>query len=134
MEKHCHPSSWPEPKALSGKILTPQEMVQKNKEGMSYSLIFNHGIREMPADERFKSMAKLSITKLDNIESFNKPERSLERAKDKKDKEDIDLAFRKQTQARIAAAYQTRHVAYTLFCKNRDLYCISTSNMAILTY
>lgn len=65
---HCHPSNWPEPPTLPVKVPSAQELKVKNKEGMPYSLLFEHGTREIPPEvnecETFASLINLMFSNI----------------------------------------------------------------------
>ena len=46
---YCSFENRPEPPALNVKVPTAAELVAKNKEGSPYSLLFNHGMKEVPS-------------------------------------------------------------------------------------
>lgn len=50
MRSHPHPETWPEPPNMPINMLSTQELKAKNKEGLSYSLLFDHGVKEFTAD------------------------------------------------------------------------------------
>ncbi len=47
---HRHPNQWPAATHPPLNVPSTQELKAKNKEGMPYSLLFDHGIREEKAD------------------------------------------------------------------------------------
>lgn len=105
-QKYCSLNLRPEPPQLNVKIPTAAELVAKNKEGTPYSLLFNHGISEVPSQERFQTMGKLTLGSSDSIKDFALPERSLEKQKSRRNQKDLDASFKKTTEARSANAFK----------------------------
>jgi len=50
MRSHPPPEQWPQQPNLPLSIPSTQEIKAKNKEGLQYSLLFDHGVKEFPSD------------------------------------------------------------------------------------
>lgn len=49
MVSHCHPNQWPALEIQTG-MLSTHDLKVKNKTGMPYDLLFDHGMHEIPPD------------------------------------------------------------------------------------
>ena len=109
----------------SVRFLSKEEMKAKNKDGLSYPLLFQHGMRgeDIPAGERYQSQLTLSFSdaklKTSNNSNQDHPvelsaEVRRQREKAKEIKKDIDAVFNRGTsEANAANAYAT-HVDFSL--------------------
>lgn len=52
MISHPNPSKWSEPPKMPINMPSTQELKAKNKEGLQYSLLFDHGVKEFTAEVR----------------------------------------------------------------------------------
>jgi hypothetical protein len=84
---------------FSGSIRYPskEEMKQKNKEGLPYPLLFQHGMRgeDIPAKERYNSQLTLSYSDSKLLVGGNIPEVEvrMQNQKAREIKREIDLAY-----------------------------------------
>lgn len=94
---------------FSGSIryLSKEEMKQKNKEGLSYALLFQHGMRgeDIPAKERYNSQLTLSYSEPKLLEAGFEPSVDVRRQneKAKQIKKEIDLAYNRGCSEATAA-------------------------------
>mmetsp|Transcript_50378 Transcript_50378/g.87937 ORF Transcript_50378/g.87937 Transcript_50378/m.87937 type:complete len:192 (-) Transcript_50378:102-677(-) len=84
---------------------TTQELKAKNKEGMQYSLIFDHGLKEIPPEERLVTTNMLTIMKRRNDKGDIASEKQLMRARSKKMIQDFKETYSMTTEARYANAH-----------------------------
>lgn len=107
MRSYVHPSKQPLPPAMPVSMPTTQELKAKNKDGMSYSLLFEHGIKDIGPEDRYKSVAKLMIMnrKSDEPEADANP---LSREKLKDRVHDLRLSYNPTSQSRL----MNGHVMY----------------------
>eukprot|EP01038_Epipyxis_sp_PR26KG_P006092 gene6092-8395_t len=89
---------------------TTQELKAKNKEGMPYALLFDHGVRDIPAEDRFKTTAMMVMSKPSETfnTTFERPHKTLERQKSKQNIQDLNLSFVKSSEYNIS----TSHLAF----------------------
>ena len=83
---HINPSDMvSHPKLTQVKLMSTAELKAKNKEGTSYSLLFNHG-KPVSIEERYRTTSQEKFKLKDFEEQFSRPPNALasERAKDAK--------------------------------------------------
>lgn len=108
MSTHCHPSKMPvDTTHPAPKMPSTLEMIAKNKEGTPYSLLFGHGQTDLTPDERYNTMAR--VTMMNNtgnqLSEFKPlPAGHLHKEKAKQAKRDIDLAYKMTTEMRAATS------------------------------
>ena len=88
------------------KIPTTQELVTRNKEGSPYALLFSHGMKDIPSQERFQTMGKLSLSSADFSKAFILPERTLQKERYRKIQAEQKAAILKTTEARAANSFK----------------------------
>ena len=101
----------------SVRYLSKSELKAKNKDGLSYSLLFQHGLHgeDIPADERYNSQLTLSYSQ-PKLETSGTPQSEhatppalavqLQREKMKEIRKQLDLSFKRGTsEAQSANAY-----------------------------
>mmetsp|Transcript_8230 Transcript_8230/g.13671 ORF Transcript_8230/g.13671 Transcript_8230/m.13671 type:complete len:193 (+) Transcript_8230:100-678(+) len=99
------PSEQPDLPALPVNMPTTQELKAKNKEGMSYPLIFDHGLKEITAEERLVTTNMLSIMKRSNAREDLASDKRLMRERAKKVLADFKETHTFCTEARHANAH-----------------------------
>ena len=103
---------------FSGSIryLSKEELKQKNKEGLSYPLLFQHGMRgeDIPAKERYNSQLTLSYAEPKLLATGFQPSVEVRRQtqKAKEIKKEIDLAYNRTcSEATAANGYATHSMS-----------------------
>lgn len=100
------PSDRPDPPNMPVNMPTTQELKAKNKDGMPYSLLFDHGLKPMSKEERFTSTAM--YTMMGNTDGTkSSTDNSLTREKAKQMQQDLRLSYTMTSQARLANAHNT---------------------------
>lgn len=106
--QHCDPrdmvrdSTVPEVKLESVEVLKA-----KNKEGMPYSLLFEHNFSDIPTSERYQSTASRQLAMTRAVDSA-RPARDLERVKAKMIQREIDLAYKRTSESRASIGSHMR--------------------------
>lgn len=98
----------PELPPQNAKCPSAIELKTKNKEGMPYSLLFEHGLKPIPSEERFSTVSS-SAYKI-NTESNNAydiSKNALAREKAKQLVQDVNLCYIKTTESRSANAHSS---------------------------
>jgi len=94
------------PKLTQVKMMSTAELKAKNKEGTSYSLLFNHG-KTMDADERYRTANQERFKLKDFEERFARPQNSLSLERNKQAIRETRAQFKQMSGSRMAAAYTT---------------------------
>lgn len=104
---YIEPVNQPKPPPMPVSMPTTQELKAKNKDGMSYSLLFEHGIKDIGPEDRYKSVSKLTIMnkKDDEPEADANP---LTREKLKYRVHDLRLSYNPTSQTRL----MNGHISY----------------------
>jgi hypothetical protein len=99
------------PATMNVKMMSTAELKAKNKEGTSYSLLFDHG-KPMKAEDKYRTSYRERFQLKDYEEKFARPENDLahERAKDAV--REIRAQFKQLSGSRTASAYQTQNNKY----------------------
>lgn len=101
------------PKLTQVKMMSTAELKAKNKEGTSYSLLFNHG-KPMNPDDRYRTANQERFKLKDYEERFAKPSNELALERAKSSVREIRSQFNQQSGSRMAAAYTSlEHEHYT---------------------
>lgn len=74
-------------------------------ESMPYSLLFSHGLSQMPSEERFKSTFTNQM-KGDTYEKMARPHKELERTKAKNTQKEVSTAYFHSTETRQLSCHQ----------------------------
>ncbi|KAJ1442033.1 hypothetical protein B484DRAFT_65817 [Ochromonadaceae sp. CCMP2298] len=82
-----------------------QELKAKNKEGMSYSLIFDHGLKEITPEERLITTNQLTIMRRSNTKEDLGSDKRLMRVRSKQVLEDFKRASTMTSEARTMNAH-----------------------------
>jgi hypothetical protein len=125
---HCHPSQWPDPPATNTRIPSTHELKSKNKDGLAYDLLFQHGVDPEKDNEvslqiticngshqscfclqdRFKTVNTMTImSKPPNMTTneHNTNDNPLWRKKSRQKLEDINQSLFKTTESRYASSH-----------------------------
>jgi len=94
------------PKLAQVKMVSTAELKAKNKEGTSYSLLFDHG-KPIAADERYRTANQERFKLKDYGERFARPSGSLALERNKQAVREIQAQFKQMSGSRMAAAYTT---------------------------
>jgi hypothetical protein len=105
---HCHPCQWPELPPAPAKMATVHELKTKNKEGLAYDLLFEHGGKHetFAPNDRFRSVTSLTIMSRPGLpeESANSKNELL-RKKSRQMLDDLNQSAHMTTEARYANAH-----------------------------
>lgn len=102
---HIHPREMPVSRRPPINMPSTQELKAKNKEGMPYSMLFDHGLRDQLPGERFTTTSMLTIMKPTPQFQNAYEKKTLQRAKSKQMLSDINLSYVKTTEQRMANAH-----------------------------
>jgi len=111
-EKHCDPKLMTaHPSMTSIKMLSTAELKAKNKEGTSYSLLFDHG-KEMTPTERYSTTHKEKFGRSDSaiFELLARQQGDLARSKEKQTVREIKSLYNHQPINRLQNAHVSREV------------------------
>lgn len=108
MMAYKDPKDQPEPMRAPINMPTLTELKIKNKEGLPYAMLFNHGKEERLNGDRFKTTKVVALTKEQT--EYKQQEGTLGHLKYKQVLEDKNLSHTQTTQARIANANVTYKV------------------------
>jgi hypothetical protein len=104
-EQYTDPAMRPEVPAPPGRMATIQELRDKNKNGLPYTLMFKHGKSDIPIEDRFMELNKKDTLDLSKrVSRYATPERTFEKAKQRMMAQDVALARDKTTEQRAATA------------------------------
>lgn len=97
----------PEPPNMPVNMPSNQELKAKNKDGMSYSLLFDHGIKPVSTDDRFTTCTMEAMQKRTDLIENALDKKILQRLKAKEMRNDINLSNTKTTEMRFANGHLT---------------------------
>lgn len=104
-EGFVDPTQMPEQPPLPVNLPSAFELKTKNKEGMPYSLLFEHNCKPVDSNDRFKSTAALTLMSRPENMKFAENSNKLSRTKSKQILDDINQCYVKSTESRYANAH-----------------------------
>mmetsp|Transcript_11733 Transcript_11733/g.17773 ORF Transcript_11733/g.17773 Transcript_11733/m.17773 type:complete len:182 (-) Transcript_11733:146-691(-) len=116
---HCDPRDMqPDPRISSLKLPSIEDIRAKNKDGMSYSLIFEHGLTPLSAEERFSTTMTDANS---NFKKFAIPEGSRQLSREKILSRDMADACKMITESKSSTLRLTGSAPRSSYDAGRDV-------------